>query len=68
MERQGFDPMEKDLGSVVSFMENLEATDDFEATAKKSSASGKKSGSKPVSKSNNSSNGESNVRGGQFDL
>ena len=59
MERQGFDPMEKDIGSVVSFMENLEATDDFEATAKKSSASGKKSGSKSNNNSNSNSNGGS---------
>ena len=58
MERQGFDPMEKGLDEVISFMENIEATEEFddsEDTKKKSSSKSSKKG-KP--KSNNTDSGE----------
>ena len=48
MERQGFDPITKNLDEVVTFMEQVEATEDFEPDAKpKAKNTGKKPAAKP---------------------
>ena len=52
MERQGFDPMEKQLFEVIDFMENLESVEQFTPTPKKEtkSSSNKKKESSSSSK------------------
>ena len=46
MERQGWDPMTKSLEENIGFMENLEATDDFQDSDDKKTVSSKKSSNK----------------------
>ena len=56
MDRQGFDPLDHTLAEVVDFLEQIETSEDFDASATKQE--GKKSGKKNASQNNQKKSGD----------